>query len=451
MKKIISMFSASVLLCGSFTFTTNAREEAPEQMRDITTMELVRDMGIGINLGNTFDACGDWIAEWGDGSVQSYETAWGSPVITKDIIQGYADEGFGVLRIPTAWSNMMVQDGTYTINPQWMERITEIVDWTLDTGMYAIVNIHWDNGWVNTFPDDKDECMKRFEIMWTQISGNFKNYGDRLMFEAQNEEFGWDSVWNKWAGNDGKPESYQLVNEINQKFVDTVRKNGGNNDKRHLLISGYNTGIDVTCDPLFKMPYDPVGRCAISVHYYTPPGFAILEEDADWGKAISTWGTEADYNELNTNLDMMKTNFIDKGIPVIIGEYGCPIKNKEPESVRRFLSSVCEAAYKRQMCPVLWDTPGGHYDREETHQLNDRELRELFRKICDKPVKPLKITGDVNSDGELSTADLVMLQKWLLSSEPLTDSSAADMNKDGKVNIYDMVFMRKELLNKKIL
>lgn len=422
-------------------------------MRDITTMELVRDMGIGINLGNTFDACGDWIAKWSDGSVEAYETAWGSPVITKDIIQGYADEGFGVLRIPVAWSNRMADDGTYTIDRQWMDRITEVVDWTLDTGMYAIVNIHWDNGWVNKFPDNKDECMKRFETMWTQISNNFKNYGDHLMFEAQNEELGWDSVWNKWVGNDGKAESYQLANEINQKFVDTVRKTGGNNDKRHLLISGYNTGIDVTCDQMFKMPNDPAGRCAISVHYYSPAGFAILEEDADWGKAIPTWGTEADYNSLNADLDMMKTNFIDKGIPVIIGEYGCPLKNKEPDSVRRFLSSVCEAAYTRQMCPVLWDTPGGHYDREETHQLNDRELRELYRKICDKPVTPpvtpAKVTGDVNSDGELSAADLVMLQKWILSGEPLTDSDAADLNNDGNINIFDMVLLRKELVNKK--
>lgn len=385
---LLANISASVMNAG-YTPQMNV-SAADTAMRDITTMELVRDMGIGINLGNTFDACGDWIAEWSDGSTQAYETAWGSPVITKKIIQGYADEGFGVLRIPTAWSNMMVDDGSYTINEEWMQRITEVVDWTLESGMYAIVNIHWDNGWVNKFPDNKDECMKRFEKMWVQISDNFKDYGDHLMFEAQNEELGWDTVWNKWQGDNGKVESYQLVNEINQKFVDTIRSSGGNNPKRHLLISGYNTGIDVTCDPLFKMPNDPANRMAVSVHYYSPAGFAILEEDADWGKAVSTWGTNAEYNELYSNLDMMKNSFIDKGIPVIIGEYGCPIKNKEPESVRRFLSAVCEAAYTRQLCPVLWDTPGGHYDREGSCQLNDRQLHDNFIKIVGERPRPIE-------------------------------------------------------------
>ncbi|MDE5564123.1 MAG: glycoside hydrolase family 5 protein, partial [Oscillospiraceae bacterium] len=249
LKKIFQVIvSAAIFTSSLMTVPTVSAEETSPQMRDISTMELVSDMGIGINLGNTFDACGDWIAQWSDGTTADYEKAWGSQIITKEIIQGYADEGFGVLRIPVAWSNRMVQDGSYTIDGEWMARVTQVVDWTLEAGMYAIVNIHWDNGWVNTFPDNKDECMKRYERMWSQISDNFKDYSDYLMFESQNEELGWDTVWNKWAGNEGKVESYQLVNEINQKFVDTVRSSGGNNGERHLLISGYNTGIDVTCD-----------------------------------------------------------------------------------------------------------------------------------------------------------------------------------------------------------
>lgn len=432
------------------TKITQLNVSAAESMREISTMELVRDMGIGINLGNTFDACGDWIAQWSDSSTQAYETAWGSPVITKDIIQGYADEGFGVLRIPVAWSNRMADDGTYTIDQQWMARVTEVVNWTLDAGMYAIVNIHWDNGWVNKFPDNKDECMKRFEKMWTQISDNFKDYGDHLMFEAQNEELGWDSVWNKWAGDNGKVESYQLANEINQKFVDTVRKSGGNNPKRHLLISGYNTGIDVTCDPLFKMPSDPANRLAISVHYYSPAGFAILEEDADWGKAISTWGTDADYNELYTNLDMMKTNFIDKGIPVIVGEYGCPIKNKEPESVRRFLTSVCKAAYERQLCPVLWDTPGGHYDRERTCQLNDRQLQENFKEIVgDRQIEIKAMPGDVDNDGMITSFDIAMARKAIMGSiSDKTALKAADVDQSGSLEINDLVLIQNYVLGR---
>ncbi|MDE6675772.1 MAG: glycoside hydrolase family 5 protein, partial [Acetatifactor sp.] len=94
-----------------------------------------------------------------------------------------------------------------------------------------------------------------------------------------------------------------------------------------------------------------------------PPVFAILEEDADWGKCRSTWGTEADFKELEKYMDMIKTNFIDQGIPVILGEYGCPKNNKEEESVRLFLTSVCKEAYERQICPILWDITDVHYDR----------------------------------------------------------------------------------------
>ncbi len=389
-KKTAAFFTSVVMFFG-VVIPSGYKADADDVMRNITTQELVSDMGIGINLGNTLEACGDWI---NGSSPSDYEKAWGSPVITKEMIEGYKNAGFGVLRIPVAWSNLMKDDGNYNISKDYMDRVTEVIDWTLESGLYAIVNIHWDNGWVNKFPENKDECMKRYEKMWTQIADRYREYGDYLMFESQNEELGWDTIWNRWGGDSGKAESYALANEINQKFVDVVRKSGGNNDKRHLLISGYNTGIDVTCDPLFKMPSDPANRCAVSVHYYSPSTFAILEEDADWGKCQSTWGTEKEVSDLNREMDMMKSTFVDKGIPVIIGEYGCPTKNKEAESVMKFLTSVCEAAYTRDMCPVLWDTPGGRYDRIECKMADP----ELNKKLCDIAGSSVKTPDEGNTD-----------------------------------------------------
>lgn len=128
---------------------TEAKAEEEKAMRDITTMELVAEMGYGINLGNTFEACGDWI---NGKTPNDFQQAWGSPIITEEIIQTYADAGFGVLRIPVAWSNMISDDGKYTIAPEYIDRVKEVVDWTLDSGMYAIINIHWDGGWVTSFP-----------------------------------------------------------------------------------------------------------------------------------------------------------------------------------------------------------------------------------------------------------------------------------------------------------
>ena len=126
------------------------------------------------------------------------------------------------------------------------------------------------------------------------------------------------------------------------------------------------------------MPDDPAGRCAVSIHYYTPSTFAILDKDASWGKARSEWGTDADYAELNRNMDLLKTTFIDKGVPVIMGEFGTSTKNKTDEMVRKYLSSVCEAAYIRGICPVLWDITGVFYNRLDAKFYDEQLLSDLM-------------------------------------------------------------------------
>ncbi|MGN0674329.1 MAG: glycoside hydrolase family 5 protein [Oscillospiraceae bacterium] len=366
--KLLPLITA---VCMAVLLMTGCKKQEPE-MRDISTMELVHDMGVGINLGNTFESCGGWIDS---SNVLNYETGWGSPMITYEMIKGYADSGFGVLRIPVAWSNMMGDD--YTINETYLARVTEVVDWALDCDMYVILNIHWDGGWFEQFgmDDKREESFYKYERIWTQLTEHFKDYSDKLMFESLNEEGGWDSIWNRYSGEGDKEKSYGILNEINQRFVDLVRSSGGNNAKRHLLIAGYGTDIALTCDEAFKMPNDPENRCAVSVHYYTPSTFAILEEDASWGKARTEWGTEADYAELERNMNMMKTTFIDKGIPVIVGEYGAATKNKTPEMVRKYLTSVCSEAYENGLCPVLWDITDVFYNRNEAKFI-DPELLE---------------------------------------------------------------------------
>lgn len=376
----VTTLAATTVAATEAVTTTAAKKPVVSKGNfSMSTMEIVNDMGIGINLGNTYESCGDWIAQWGGGTVESYETAWGSPVITKKIIKGYADEGFGVLRIPVAWSNLMSDD--YTISKEYMAAVREVVDWAIEYDLYVIINLHYDNGWMEKFPTEKDECMKKYTKIWEQVSKEFSGYGEKLIFESQNEELGWSSVWNPYGGTEGKAESFALVNEINQKFVDVVRSSGGNNNKRHLLISGYNTNIGHCCDSLFKMPDDPAGRCALSVHYYDPPTFAILTEDADWGKASKTWGTDSEKNYLKSQMKMLKTNFIDKGIPVIIGEYGCPTKNKDADSVRIFLSSVCKEACAVGACPVLWSVTGEHYNRESCKMYDEKLMDMLLEAI----------------------------------------------------------------------
>ena len=188
---------------------------------------------------------------------------------------------------------------------------------------------------------------------------------------------------------------------------------------------------------------------AVSVHYYSPAGFAILEEDADWGKAVPTWGSEEDYASLRSEMAMMKEHFTDRGIPVIIGEYGCPTKNKEPESVRRFLSSVCEEAYKCGHCPVMWSTPGGHYNRE-TCKMEDQELQRQLYAIGGKEFHPAgqtdgPVKGDLNGDGTVGIADAVLMQQHLLCIQPLKDGSG-DLNGDRRINAVDFALLKRILV-----
>ena len=363
--------------CGSSDSSSAADDSSEAEkagtMRDMTTQELIEDMGLGINLGNTFEATGSWIK---NGSVSDYETCWGSPIITEEMIKGYKDAGFGVVRVPANWSNLMSED--YTIDPEFDKRIHEVVDWILDNDMYVILNMHHEN-WIADMPTKEEETLTHYKRLWEQIAESFKDYGDKLMFESLNEEGGWDSVWNQYGSStEGKDKAFGYLNTLNQSFVDIVRASGGNNEKRHLLIAGYYTNVQHTCDDLFKMPTDPQNRMAVSVHYYDPSTLTILEADADWGKARTDWGTEEDIKHLNDQLDLMKTHFTDKGIPVIVGEYGCFGKNKEQEVKRAYMVDVCRETYIRGMLPILWDTQDTFYDRNTLTYKDEEMLKQMM-------------------------------------------------------------------------
>lgn len=364
----LSLIAAAILL---FTSCSDSA------LKSMTTMELVRDMGLGINLGNTFEAGGSWVSPQ---TVTAMETCWGSPIVTEELIKGYKEGGFGVVRVPANWSNTMLDD--YTLNPEYVSRLQQVVGWVVDNGMYAILNMHHE-GWISGMPTDEEEVLKRYTRFWEQICEAFKKYNGHLMFESMNEEAGFDSVWNKWEGDDGKEEAYYYVNKLNQTFVDVVRNSGGNNPKRHLLIAGYYTAIDSTCDPLYLMPEDPENRCAVSVHYYNPSTLTLIDKDVSWGKAKTTWGSDEDIEDMNKWLDMMTERFVSNGIPVIIGEYGCFGDNKTEEVRRNYTVDVTKAIYEKNMCPVLWDTPGGFYNRE-TFKFDDEEkLRKMMDNLSE--------------------------------------------------------------------
>jgi len=440
-KKIVAFLSILALLAVS-VFPLNVFAET-----DKTATEMVRDMGIGWNLGNTLEACNTTGTL---PNIQAYETFWGNIVTTQAIIDGIKASGFNSVRIPVAWSNLMSAD--YTINIDLLKRVKEVADYCSKAGMYAIVNIHWDGGWFEKFATNYDESMKKYSSVWTQISNYFKDYPKNLIFESLNEEGCWDSIWNRYSGTSGdaKNRAYNVLNNINQKFVDIVRASGANNASRCLLIAGYATDIDLTCDDCFKMPTDKIAnKLMISVHYYTPSTFTILEQDASWGKCATTWGTAEEINSVKTNFNKVKTKFADKGYPVIIGEYGTTKVNKDENSVRLYISTVCQTAYDMGFCPMLWD-PGTHYSRSE-QKFRDTQLATIFSKYKDSTPVTVKL-GDVNGDDSVNALDFALLKSYLIgniSDFPVeNDLKVADVDGDGAINALDFAVMKQYLLGK---
>ena len=342
------------------------------EMRDITSMELVKDMGIGWNLGDTLDVC--QADRDGDGKINEHveegekvdETLWGNPKATKELFTALKEDGIKSVRIPVTWRDHMDAEGN--VDREWMDRVHEVVDYAYSQDMYVILNVHHDGGgdpkfgaWIiEGAKNDKENTLKRYKKLWSQLTEEFKDYGDKLVFESMNE-VGFDGVAENTA--------YNLLNEFNQAFVDLVRNSGGNNGSRHLLIAGYWTDIARTCSGSFKMPSDSAGRCIVSVHYYTPWEFCTTN-------IHNTWGTDAEVKQMEDLYGMMKTNFVDKGIPVIIGEYAASGNDKA--SCIFFIEKMVKLCSDYGMAPYYWDN-GGQLDRN-TYEWRTPEYLEAMKR-----------------------------------------------------------------------
>lgn len=359
--------------------TVNGDLEVNNVTNSKTAKEVVVDMGHGWNLGNTMEAVANWLKA--DATVEDYEKAWGQPKTTKAMIDGLKESGIKTIRIPVAWSNMMSKDGNYTISDSYFKRVDEIVGYVLDNNMYAILNIHWDGGWWEDFASldeiQRKNAMLKYQAMWTQITNHYKDYSDYLIFESANEELG--GSFKKHLSED---DSYKKCNEINQKFVDIVRNSGGNNKDRYLLIAGYNTDIQATCDNRFVMPKDIIkNRLMISVHYYTPSTFCIANsKDNSWGY-MDRWGSDKEIAEMRTNFVKMK-KFTNAGYGVIIGEYGVTLKKENgsevvKEGTDKFIKTVNELSAEMGYCAMLWD--GSTWYNRKTCKFNYDTIAEVFK------------------------------------------------------------------------
>lgn len=314
----------------------------------VDAVAMAKAMGFGANIGNTLE------------NTTSWETGWGEPLISQAYIDGMASRGIKTVRVPVAWNTYAVNG---VIDQTKMDRVKQVVSFIEAAGMYSIVDIHWDGGWIDNDTDGNpnrytltDDVKTKFASYWTQIATAFAGVGHDLIFEGLNEE-------SKFYvnGDTNQAPDYGALNTLNQLFVTTVRAQGGFNASRALLIAGFTTDIDLTCVDAFTVPTDPAGagKLFLSIHYYTPYTFCGLDTVESWGSPETTWGTDSDQSTLDGLFTKLGAFSTQKQIPVILGEFAVTRGQnypRDPASRISWMESVAKASLSRGIVPVLWDT-----------------------------------------------------------------------------------------------
>lgn len=374
MRRLFILLAVAAVMCAPCQAQANKdgdyckQKKCCQQMKMESAREAVNKMKIGWNLGNTLDALG----KKGTKCVtpQDWETSWGQPVTTRQMIHAFKERGFNVIRIPVTWGPHLDKDNK--IDEAWLKRVNEIVDYVIDEGMYCILNIHHDtgtHGWLNADPAKYPEISRRFKAIWCQLAAHFKNYNERLVFEAFNE-----MLDNKGTWDHSSIENYAAINLLAQDFVDVVRKSGDNNEYRNLIITTYSAnGGEITLNN-YRLPGDVHPNHLIGeVHFYDPQDFCFPENKP-------TIYTEEYQNISKTVMNRIADYFDKMDVPVIIGEIAAFDKKNTPERVK-FAKLVASEAKRRGMVLVWWM---GLLDRNTCQWAEPEVVDGLFEGLSEK-------------------------------------------------------------------
>lgn len=359
-KKFFLIVMAVIFILTGCSTDGKTDQAGEEQMRAKTANEAVAEMRMGWNLGNTMDSTNATLLK--TMSADNWETAWGNPVTSKELIDAVIDEGFNVIRIPVSWNDHILVSENWKIEEGWMDRVQEIVDYAYDRGVYVILNTHHES-WYETYYDRQERSEKILAAIWSQIADRFQDYDEHLIFEGLNEprKKGTDVEW-----NGGDQEGWDVVNALNAVFVRIIRESGGKNPDRILMIPGYAANAWAALEHI-QVPEDD--RIIVSVHAYEPYDFALNVQGR------GTW--DQDTENIDTIMQKLDELFISKGIPVIIGEFGAMYKNTEGNEKERAAWAqyyVSRAAEKGIPC-IWWDN-GAFEGNGELFGLIDRETCE---------------------------------------------------------------------------
>jgi len=330
----------------------NENEKSSLTIRDIPSMELIKEFSIGWNLGNTLDATGS--------SYLSSETSWGNPYTEKEVFDTVKEAGFNIVRIPVSWGKHLGPEPDYKIQEEWLDRVNEVVDYGIDNGLYVILNMHHEE-WHFPSYENFEKANTILTSVWAQIAERFKYYDEHLIFEGMNEPRMKGTPY-EWTG--GNAEARDVVNKLNQSFVETIRTGGGNNPYRHLMIPTYAASSDPKTWEDFIIPDDE--KVIVSIHAYTPYNFALNKN----GTSVWSPDNPEDTAEIDNLMNNIYEHFINNGHPVIIGEFGAMDKNNLEDRVNWAEYYVQKASEKGIPC-IWWDN-GGFTGSGELFGLLDR-------------------------------------------------------------------------------
>lgn len=429
----LSTVCAMALSCLAFAEPTRAEAAFEKDAK-----QTVADMGLGWNLGNSLDSYSGTTIGGNRGSTSS-ETAWGNPATTKAMIDMVRDSGVKTVRVPVTWYEHM-DPNTYKIDDVWMNRVEEVVNYVLEDDMYCILNVHHDTGekgWLKANSNNLQNKEAMFRSIWEQISENFADYGDKLVFEGFNEIL--DESSNQWWNPSS--EACPISNELNQIFVDVVRNSGGNNARRNLICNTYCAGANNEITSQFVLPRDTVSnRLIVEAHVYQP--FEFTNESYP---EITTWTS----SPLDMVLNNLNSTFVQRGIPVIVGEFGCANKNNMSE-ITSWSKYLVEKCTRYGMGCIWWDN-GSQYKiyNRRTLKISQPELLNAMLEASGSAIPSTSqkvIAGDANGNGKLDENDAELIQNYLVRKIS-TISQNADIDLDGKVTIIDLVHLKQALAN----
>ncbi|MCL1862578.1 MAG: glycoside hydrolase family 5 protein [Defluviitaleaceae bacterium] len=330
---------------------TEAPDPSPSPWQNAS--EMVAEMRVGWNLGNTLDAHPHGNVTAFGRPIETHETIWGNPITSRENIETIREAGFDVLRVPVTWYPRLVRNcDNYTIRDDWMERVIQVVNYGLDAGFFVIINTHHDEYLFSLFDDDMDDSIHVITRLWEQIAYVFRDYPHKLIFEGLNEP---RTIGSRAEWNGGTPEERHNVNILNQVFVDTVRESGGNNINRMLMVPTYAAAVVAHAIDDFVLPDDPANdenKLIVSLHMYAPYRFALtLGENMSMG-----WSTQnpEDTNAITRGLDLAYNAFSANGIPIIMGEMGALNRNNTSSRANWTYFYVTEARNRGIVC-IWWD------------------------------------------------------------------------------------------------